>query len=669
MATGAFTTRFVVSADREHEVRPPTDPLIDILDYPTGTESQLDDIWVAGSTRLTFREATSPRQVQLLRAAHESFRSVRDELADRGYAPEHAAALLTLAALAMSGLVDQLSTAARWDDRRKSVRGLDRHEWTWSPEFFEVGGPYIESQLRRRFDEVIRIVATGPREPTAVSESGDMCSLHLGDAEFDLVVWDPPYYDNIDYECVAHPFTRFLRVLIGDLYPHLRWTREPAADVARRRFDHEQYDESLREASSEIARVLRPGGRLGVFWIINDKRTTADLGALLEALEPSGLELIQSVGLRTELSPPSMATISRPPHEQIFLVFRLTKGARPANAATVLDGAVSGRSVTYDGLVDLLMENLDEDEIEVLIPANHRGTIEQRLLTVVLSEPDPRNLLAELPTRSLRSFIEGRTAPGAARRLSRGELEDEAFCLLGWQVPQEPTFTIGAAIDDAERLISQLRLAQSEDEIRGAGSTAFDRIEQVTRFTVTTWATWLRRDDWQTVLEEILGRSERLTFGDWVQALAEVAGRYARDQEVIGQINRRLRRSKVIRSLQAVVALRNKFAHADAKGQSWHDLRDEAVNTLEDATKRLRTAEGNGALPEVLQPLRETRDTYGRITLRLTGHRGQVEFLMSETSDLAHPIVVLRGEASPREVDPVCLPADEITTRAGVLRT
>ena len=668
LATGAFITRFVVSSDRDHEVRPPTDALIDIVDYPEGAQSRLDDTWAVGATRLTFREATSPRQAQLLRAAQESFRSVRDELADRGYAPEHAAALLTLMALALSGLVDQLSTVARWDERRKAFRGLDRHEWTWTSEFLEVGGRHIESQLRRRIDELMRIVESGPSEPAVLAESGDMRSLHLGNAEFDLVVWDPPFYDNIDYERIALPFTRFLRVLVGDLYPELRWTLEPAAGATRERFDHEHYDEGLRQASSEIARVLRPGGRLGVFWFANGERTTADLSALLEALEPSGLELIQSAALRTESSPTLQATAGRSTRQPVFLVFRLTKSARPANAATVLEGAVSGRSVTYGGLVDLLMANLEDQDVEDLIPASYRGTTEQRLLEVVLSQPDPRDLLAELSKRSLRTFIEERTEPGSATSLSRGELEDEAFGLLGWQVPAEPDFTIGAALDDAEKLTSQLRLAQSEDEIRGAGFTAFDRIEQVARFAVTTWATWLRSDDWRAVLDEVVGRSERLTFGDWVRALAELPGRYASEEKLIGQINGRVRSSKVVGPLKEVVALRNRFAHA-AEGMNWPELRDQAVKALQVATKRLRAADEAGALPEVLQPLRETRDTYGRITLRLTGHRGQVEFLMSETSDLVHPIIVLRGETNPREFDPTRLPADVVSERAGVVRS
>lgn len=670
LATGAFKTRLVVSSDRNNEVRPPTDALIEIEDYPAGALSQLDEVWVAGRIPLTFREATSPRQAQLLRAAQESFRSVRDELADLGYAPDHAAALLTMTALALSGLVDQLSTVARWDGRRRVIRGLDRAEWTWSPEFVEVGGTHLESQLRRRIDDLVRVIESGPLEPTVAALSGDMRSLPLDDADFDLVVWDPPFYDNIDYERNALPFTRFLRALIGDLHPQLQWAGETPTVVPRGRLDHERYREDLRQASSEIARVLRPGGRLGVFWIVNGgDRTTDDLSAVLEALEPAGLELIQSAALRTESSAVAHATSNRSSRQQVFLVFRQTKGARPANAATVLEGAVSGRSVTYRALVDLLMENLEDEDIEDLIPSGYRGTTEQRLLELVLSQPDPRDLLAELPKRSLRTFIEDRTEPGSATNLSRGELEDAAFGLLGWQLPQEPAFTIGAAIDEAERLTSQLRLARDEDEIRGTASSAFDRIEQVARFTVTTWASWLRSDEWRTVLDEVVGRSERLTFGDWVQALAEVPGRYASEEKLVGQINSRLRRSKVVGSLKEVVALRNRFAHTDGEGLSWSDLRDETVKVLQGATKRLRSAEEAGALPEVLQPLRETRDTYGRITLRLTGHRGQVEFLMSEPSDLTHPAVVLRGETNPREFDPVRLPAEMVSERASIVRS
>lgn len=107
-------------------------------------------------------------------------------------------------------------------------------------------------------------------------------------------------------------------------------------------------------------------------------------------------------------------------------------------------------------------------------------------------------------------------------------------------------------------------------------------------------------------------------------------------------------------------------AHAEADQLDWLGLRDEAAGAIHDAIRRLRAADDDGAFPQVLQPLRQTRDPYGRITLRLIGHRGHVEFLMTAPSDLTQPLVVLRGSTNPREVDPACLPRALVTERVGL---
>ena len=81
----------------------------------------------------------------------------------------------------------------------------------------------------------------------------------------------------------------------------------------------------------------------------------------------------------------------------------------------------------------------------------------------------------------------------------------------------------------------------------------------------------------------------------------------------------------------------------------------------------LRSANDSGALPRVLQPSTETRDAYGRITLRLMGYGGRsAEFLMTGPSDLTTPIVYFPGASNPREVHPASIPAPEVQERAGV---
>lgn len=243
------------------------------------------------------------------------------------------------------------------------------------------------------------------------------------------------------------------------------------------------------------------------------------------------------------------------------------------------------------------------------------------------------------------------------------------FRLLGWRSPEEPPFTVGQALDEAHDFAGRLRLAHDEGDIRGLSQAAFDRLEQVLRFCVVSWSTWLRGERWADCIEQLVCRSSDLTFGQWYRAFAELPKSYAAEAQLVGRSGGILRRSKTLPAIESVVAVRNRFAHSEEETLDWVELRDETVATLDRAINRLRAADSAGGLPRVLRPVSETRDPLGRIVLRLVGHAGHyVEFLMTDMSDLTKPLVVLPSDTNPREVDPALLDALSIAVRAGVVR-
>ena len=336
---------------------------------------------------------------------------------------------------------------------------------------------------------VIEGNASLPR--TASVLSGDMTELPLEGERFDLVVWDPPFYDNIDYDLLAAPWTSFLRSAIGELDGNLRWPRvQPSIDIKPPdRFDPEAYEQSLSEAASQVVKLARPGARLGVFWV---SRAAQDLQRFAGLMQPQGLELIQTIALRTGLARHDEAP------ETYLLVLRVLKQAGGStgplvNAERLLELSSTGQQSLAAGLAGVLAESLDAEEINSLLPEGLKGSLNQRLAEFVAAQPDPADLLRELGYARLRQEAErlgssreqlaGLDAAGLARLVLRR---------LGFTVPSAPAFSIGAALHDADRARSRLQLAASVMDLTGSGMAAIDAIERILRFSVVTWCTHTR---------------------------------------------------------------------------------------------------------------------------------------------------------------------------------
>lgn len=656
------------SAVRDGEEVPLPEGLISVLEaagYPSPVREQLDGLWAEGRRGLiSVGQATTPRQATVVQHLRDAVRSARDKMADLGYEPQHSAAILTYLALMASHVVDLLSTFTRWNPRARRVDGMGRLDWVIGPEMAEIGGEQLRKALIRSLSSALKVIERGKDLGVVSVQSGEMEDLAATAASFDLVVWDPPYFDNIDYERLAYPWTSFLRSVIGDLDPTLRWPSVTAGALAGLRFDPVAYQDSLRRAASEVARVLVDGGHLAVLWTVNEAHAVEDLDQMLGLFSPAGLELLQSIRLRWDLSTSGRAITD--PRHQLLLVFRRTQVARPVEAEQLLEGAGAGKPMMVEGLVQVLLDHLDPDELEDHIPSNFKGSLAERLAEVVLTRSAPEQLLELVAKKDLMQVAESRGLEATDMAgLDRAGLAREVFRSLGWAQPRTVGFTIGGALEEATVYVDNLRLAKTEETIRGSTTAAFSRVEDVLRFSVTAWAVAARGREWREALASYECDPDRASFGTWRRVFGEVPKDFAQEHASIGKAAGQMRKLKIGPSLDEVVGLRNRVAHPEAL--DWTELRAEAVAALDRVLNRLRDLDEAGALPTVFQPLEEVRDPYGRITLRLVGHGGRpAEFLMTRPTDLANPLIVLRGITNPREVDPVCLDANEVLEQAGL---
>jgi len=107
----------------------------------------------------------------------------------------------------------------------------------------------------------VRVPACEAKPATIIK--GTAQELPLADDSVDLVLTDPPYFDNIDYSELAEfyrPWVQALRLATTGKAGTSR--KASLAARTRNRGSAELFTEELAEALTEIARVLKPGGRL-----------------------------------------------------------------------------------------------------------------------------------------------------------------------------------------------------------------------------------------------------------------------------------------------------------------------------------------------------------------------------------------------------------------------
>jgi hypothetical protein len=620
---------------------------------------------------LSYVEAISPRQSIMLASFKSAYRSIRNELADQGYNPQCAKALLIYLALGLSDKMDFLSTSCTSDERREGhCRGLSTLYWRRSGDYYEITGDRYADILRRRFREIISIVECNKSLASSIEViSGDMTTALSPDgSKYDLVIWDPPYYDHVSYDEVALPWTRHLRELVGDIDSTLIWPNEATAFQAEESDrKHEAYAATLEMTINNIATFIRKEGRLGIFWLIDERDKGEKLMHMLELANRSNLELLQTFDLSSELR----IIGGNKGSSAILLVMRPSLvAAHSANAFVVQEGTIAGRKMMHAGIVEILSECLPVDEIEDIIPSGFKGSLSQKLSETVLSSTDPRELLLHVPKGRLRESAQKLGLEIAnMSTLNKEQLASAVMESLGWSMPKRSAFTVGAAIDEITKLRGELRLSKDEEEIRGIGGSIFGRIEQILRFAVVTWSYVLRSDEWLSIPYLIASKhkKQKLGFGDWYRCLIEIPPKYSGESELIERARRLMKKTKLVQTLEPVVKLRNWFCHHDSTTPDWLELQKDLYQNLGELLESLRLCTELRALPIVLHPIKETRDQFGRITLRLAGHRDEpIEFLMTSHSQMDSPVVVIPSDANPREVDPFHLLAGDVFSMAAI---
>jgi len=139
---------------------------------------------------------------------------------------------------------------------------------------------------------------------------GDDFELHQGDMrkldyenEFDAVITDPPYYDNIIYSEVADYFYVWQKVILEDKYPGFDQDKTPRAEsiVTNPYLDKtaEDFESELEQAFSVIRRALKDNGTLSFTYHHSDSESW---GELLESLCNVGFEVTATYPISADIN-------------------------------------------------------------------------------------------------------------------------------------------------------------------------------------------------------------------------------------------------------------------------------------------------------------------------------------------------------------------------------
>lgn len=136
---------------------------------------------------------------------------------------------------------------------------------------------------------------------------GSAMELQWNNSNFDSIISDPPYYDNVPYAIISDYFYVWQKRSLSHIYPeHFSSQGTPkkneiVADATRHNGDRkkakEAYENMMEKTFLESYRVLKPYGKLVIVYA---HKTTLGWSTLIESLKKSGFIVTEAWPLDTE---------------------------------------------------------------------------------------------------------------------------------------------------------------------------------------------------------------------------------------------------------------------------------------------------------------------------------------------------------------------------------
>ena len=304
-----------------------------------------------------WRDLFSPRQLLCHGTSVEVFREMLEADRADGKLTEARKAAYGYVAMSLDKLRDYNSRMTRWHvGRQVMVNTFDRHDFSfkWSyaemaPLVVGLGYDWAFEQTAKCIGELVKLVrpqgdatddgwfrtagtSTSATAPVTITcKPGDSLD-HIEDGSIDLVVMDPPYYDNVMYAELSDFFYVWLKRTAGHVFPELFRSHltdkdnEAVANPARFRgqkgakaLAERDYQERMASIFAECRRTLKPDG---VMTLMFTHKATGAWDALTKGLMDAGFAITASWPINTEAEGSMHIKDKAAAKSTIFLVCR-----------------------------------------------------------------------------------------------------------------------------------------------------------------------------------------------------------------------------------------------------------------------------------------------------------------------------------------------------------
>jgi hypothetical protein len=313
-----------------------------------------------------WKDLFSPRQLLCHGTAVEVFREMLD--ADRRTKlSEVRRAAYGYLALTLDTMLNYNNRAGRWDNTTGRVRSIfDRHGFAMVWSYAEMAPPLLGVRYDWAIDKTTKCIEelaalvrrdsdggavelfpdvvadTAYRPPVTVTcKPGDSLD-HVADGSIDVVVMDPPYYDNVMYAELSDFFYVWLKRTAGHVFPDLFRRRltdkenEAVANPARfqgqkgaRALAGRDYQQRMASIFAECRRVLKPAG---IMTLLFTHKASGAWDALTTGLMEAGFVITASWPINTEAEGSLHIKDKAAANSTIFLVCRPRRNDRDLSA-------------------------------------------------------------------------------------------------------------------------------------------------------------------------------------------------------------------------------------------------------------------------------------------------------------------------------------------------